>query len=75
MNIESHRKLTGEHRRLAIIASLPLFLFGLLIAGIRVFLLIIGGPSQIGSLEADFLWHNLAIAISVISLLVLVYTW
>ena len=57
-------------RASAILAALPLFLFGLLIAGITVFLMVIGGPSQIG---ADFPWHNLAIAVSVISLFALIY--
>ncbi|MDY7078210.1 MAG: hypothetical protein SXV54_14945 [Chloroflexota bacterium] len=73
MNVESHRKLTEIDQRLAIVAALPLFLFGLLIAGIAAFLLIIGGPSQIMRLGVDLLWHNLAIAVSAISLLILVY--
>lgn len=57
-------------RRLAILAAPPLFLFGLLIAGITVFLMVIGGPSQIG---VDFSWHNLAIAVSAISLFAMVW--
>ena len=47
------------------------FLFGLLIAGITGFLMVIGGPSQIG---VDSPWHNLAIPVSVISLFALVWT-
>jgi hypothetical protein len=60
-------------RRLAIIAALPMFLFGLLIAGITIFLMVIGGPSKIGSLGEGAFWHNLAIAVSVVCLVVLVY--
>jgi hypothetical protein len=73
MNRVSHGELAVMDRRLAIIAAFPLFLFGLLIGGITIFLLTIGGPSQIRSLGVDFLWHNLAVAVSGISLVVLVY--
>ena len=73
MNTKSIDRLAEIDRRAAIIIALPLSLFGLLVAGIAGFLLIIGGPSQVANLKSDFPWHNLAIAVSMISLLALLY--
>lgn len=73
MNIEIQNNLPNIDRKAAIIAALPLFIFGLLITCITIFLKIIGGPSQIKSLKVDYLWHNLAIVISLIALSVLLY--
>ena len=60
-------------KKLTVFAALPLFLFGLLIAGITIFLLIIGGPSHILNIGRASIWHNTALVMSLISVSVLVY--
>ena len=60
-------------RKSAIIAALPLFLSGLLIGGIATFLITIGGSSQILNVAQVSVWHNSAILLGAMSLLVLVY--
>jgi hypothetical protein len=49
-----------------------LFLSGLLVAAITLFLLAIGGPSQIVYLAGESLWHNLALVIGAMALAALV---
>lgn len=73
MNPETQNSFSNINRKMALITALPLFLFGLLITCITIFLFIIGGPSQIRNLNIDYLWHNLAIVISLIALGALLY--
>ena len=59
--------------RSALVAVLPTFLFGLLVSAITVFLLIIGGPSQITNLAEAVHWHNVALVVGAVALTILVY--
>jgi hypothetical protein len=60
------------HRRRAFAAAAPFFLFGSCVAAITLFLLAIGGPSQIANVARGSLWHNLALVIGGIALAALV---
>lgn len=72
-NKSTQHDLTNIDQKIAIITALPLFLFGLMITCITIFLIIIGGPSQMRSLKVDYLWHNFAITVSLIALCILIY--
>ncbi len=75
VDIEKHDMLNNLDRKLAIIAALPLFLFGLIIASITIFLSAVGSPSpsQLLNIARASIWHNSAIIVGAISLLLLVY--
>lgn len=62
-------------RKLAIIAALPQFLFGLLIAAIAIFLLAFGSPRplELLNIAKASIWHYSAITVGAISFLLLVY--
>ena len=58
--------------RQAFVAALPLLLYGLCIAAITLFLLSIGGPSQIVTLARAPVWHNGALVVGLVALVALV---
>lgn len=69
---QEHENLSAVHRHTAFASATPLFLFGLCVAAIALFLLAIGGPSQIVNVARGSVWHNLALVIGVIALAALV---
>ena len=58
--------------RQALAAALPVLLYGLCVAAIAVFLLSIGGPSQIIRLARGPVWHYGALVIGLLALAALV---
>jgi len=62
MMSESAHEFTTVEQRTAVVAALPPFLY------------CIGGPAQIGELGVDFSWHDLAITVSFLALVLLVCT-
>lgn len=74
MNIESCQTFNNINRKSAIIAALPLFLFGFLIACITIFLLASGSPKPLDLLEIarSSIWHNSALIVGGISFLTIV---
>jgi hypothetical protein len=70
---ETIQVFSEANRKTAIIAALPLLLFGLLIAGIAAFLSAIGRPSQIVNIGEAVHWHYTALIVSAISLLLLLF--
>jgi len=72
MEAKGCESLNIVHRHHALAAAMPFFLFGLCVAAITLFLLAIGGPSQIVSLVGGLWWHNLALVIGGITLTALV---
>lgn len=74
MNIETHYTFHDLDRKFAIIAALPQLLFGLLISGITIFLFVIGGPRQIIDIARASIWHNTAILVGAITLLIMIYS-
>jgi hypothetical protein len=56
----------------AILAALPLLLFGLCVAAITLFLVAIGGPSHILRLARGPVWHNGALVVGLIALAALI---
>jgi hypothetical protein len=54
-----------SYRHHALLAATPLFLFGILVGGITLFLLAMGGPSQAASVVRGSFRHNLALVIGV----------
>lgn len=75
VNIEPNHKFNNIDGKLAIIAALPLFLFGLLISSITIFLLSHGSPRPLELLEIAraSIWHNSAIIVWGISFFVIIY--
>ena len=74
--MESYHKFNNIDRKIAIIAALPLFIFGLLIASIMIFMLAIGNPSsplKLLDIASGYIWHNSALIVGGISYLVIVY--
>ena len=55
-------------RRGAFAAAAPLLLFGLCVAAITLFLLAVGGPSQITNLAVPARWHTLALVVGALAL-------
>jgi len=72
LEVKGRESWSPADQRRAFAAALPLFLFGLCVAAITLFLLIIGGPSQIVNLARGSLWHNLALVMGAITLAALV---
>jgi hypothetical protein len=72
MEIKVRQRWSSDDRRGAFAAALPLFLFGLCVAAITLFLMSIGGPSQILRLARGPSWHNLALVVGAITLAALV---
>lgn len=72
LEAEGHENWSTVRRRQAFAAAMPLFLFGLCVGAITLFLLAIGGPSQIVNVARGPLWHNLALVIGTITLAALV---
>jgi hypothetical protein len=58
-------------RRRAFAAAVPLFLFGLCVAAITLFLLAIGGPAHVTDLGGPSLWHTLALVIGALAFVAL----
>lgn len=75
MNIKTDYTFYKVDRKLAIIAALPQLLFGLLVAGIAIFLLAHGSPRplELLNIARASIWHNSAITVGAISFLLLVY--
>jgi hypothetical protein len=75
VNMKSYQMFNTVDRTLAIIAALPLFLYGLLIGCIALFLFMIGRPPtplQITDIAQASVWHNSAIIVGAIALSVLI---
>jgi hypothetical protein len=58
--------------RQALVAALPVLLYGLCVAAIAAFLLSIGGPSQIVNLARGPVWHYGALVVGLLALAALV---
>ena len=61
-----------KDRSQALVAALPLLLYGLCVAAITLFLVAIGGPSEIVTLARSPVWHNGALVVGLIALAALV---
>lgn len=74
MEKDYYPSFNNLNQKSIILTALPLLLFGLLISGIAIFLLIIGGHTQIINIARASIWHNSAIVVGAISLFILIYS-
>ncbi len=70
--IEEHENWSITHRHHVNAAAMPLLIFGMCVAAITLFVLVVGGPSQIEKVLARPQWHILAIVVAMLVLVVLI---